>query len=74
MGYKISSFDPDKRAAAKQAARDEDTRRLAAGEISKEELRRRNGFFSALFEGDNTGRWEMAAIGGKDIVRKAQKP
>lgn len=66
---KVSIFDPEKRAAAKQASRDDDARRLAAGEISKEELRRRNGFFSALFEGERAGQWEMVAIGGKPLVK-----
>lgn len=35
-----------KRAAEKQASRDEDARRLAAGEVSREQLSKENGSFS----------------------------
>lgn len=41
-------YDPKKRAAEKQAARDKDDDDLRAGRVSKEELSRRNGFFSSL--------------------------
>lgn len=64
----MDTFDPKKRAAAKQASRDEDARKLAAGEITPQELRKRNGFFSAL----DVRKWVMVAIGGKPIRR--QKP
>jgi hypothetical protein len=40
----METFDPKKRAAEKQASRDEDARRLAAGEVTQEELRRENSF------------------------------
>lgn len=64
----MNTFDPQKRAAEKQASRDEDARQLAAGEITPQELRKRNGFFSAL----DFRKWVMVAIGGKPIRR--QKP
>ena len=41
-------FDPKKRAEEKQAARDENQRKLDSGEITVEELRRKNGHFSSL--------------------------
>lgn len=66
MSYEIHKLDPKARAAAKQASRDEDARQLAAGEISKEVLKRRNGFFSAL----DMSKFEMVAIGGKPLKQK----
>lgn len=42
MKYQVSELDSQKRDVEKQAARDEDARQLAAGEISKEDLRHRN--------------------------------
>jgi hypothetical protein len=39
-------YSPDERAREKQASRDEDERRLAAGEVSREQLRRENGRFA----------------------------
>lgn len=36
------------RQVKKQKQRDEDLRRLESGEISKEELKKENGFFSSL--------------------------
>lgn len=40
-------FDVEKRRAEKQEARDEDARRLEAGEITKDELGSENGLFSS---------------------------
>jgi hypothetical protein len=65
MAYEVSQFNPAKRAAAKQASRDEDARKLASGEISKEALRRRNGFFSGL----DKSKFRMVAIGNMPIRR-----
>lgn len=65
MSYEIKSLDQRARAAAKQASRDEDARRLAAGEISEDELRRNNSFFGSL----DMSRFRMVAIGGKPIKR-----
>ena len=42
------SFNPADRAREKQEAREADERALADGTISKEELAKRNGFFSSL--------------------------
>lgn len=41
-------FDPVDRARQKQAARDEDQRALASGEVTAAELRKRNSFFGGL--------------------------
>lgn len=40
-------FDVEERRAEKQKSRDEDARRLAAGEVTKDELGRENGLFSS---------------------------
>lgn len=40
-------LDVRKRRAEKQASRDEDARRLAAGEVTREELAKENGLFSS---------------------------
>ncbi len=55
----------------KQRSRDEDARRLAAGEISEQELKRENNFFAAL----DMKKFEMVAIGGKQLggVKKVSK-
>ncbi len=45
-------LDPEQRRREKQASRDEDERALAAGEITEEELGRRNFMFSALDPAD----------------------
>jgi hypothetical protein len=41
-------LDPKERAREKKVSRDEDARALAAGEKSREELRRENGHFAFL--------------------------
>lgn len=41
-------YDPKQRAADKQAAREKDDADLRAGRVSREELSKRNGFFSSL--------------------------
>lgn len=66
MKYQVSELDSQKRDAEKQAARDEDARQLAAGEISKEDLRHRNSFFRSL----TLSNFKMVAIGGKAISRR----
>jgi hypothetical protein len=40
-------FDPNERAREKQASRDEDSRALAAGEKTREQLKRENGLVVA---------------------------
>jgi hypothetical protein len=65
MSYEVATFDVKKRAAEKQAARDKDARQLAAGEISPEDLRRRNAFFGSL----PLSKFTMIAIGGKPLRR-----
>lgn len=42
------TYDPAERAREKQAARDEDARRLAAGEVTPQELARENSPFACL--------------------------
>ncbi len=42
------TFDPEERRREKQASRDEDARRLAAGEATPAELARENSPFSGL--------------------------
>lgn len=54
------TFDPEERAREKQASRDEDDRRVAAGEITREELSRENSPFAAVI--------------GKAIFRKRGLP
>lgn len=73
MSYKVMILDQKARAAEKQASRDEDERRLKAGEITEQELRRENSFFGALFEGDNHHKWRMVAIGKTKLLGKDGK-
>lgn len=47
----VESFDPRRRAAAKQAARDADARALADGECSEARLHRENGLLALPREG-----------------------
>lgn len=42
------TYDPEERRREKQASRDEDARRLAAGEVTPAELARENSPFSGL--------------------------
>jgi hypothetical protein len=42
------TFDPEERRREKQASRDEDARRLAAGEVTPAQLARENSPFSGL--------------------------
>ena len=66
MAYEVPHLDQAKRAAAKQASRDEDARKLADGEMSPAEMRRKNSFFGAM----SLGGFKMVAIGGKLIGKK----
>lgn len=45
---KVEFYDPKERARQKQAARDKDDEDLRTGKVTREELRKRNGFFSGL--------------------------
>ncbi len=45
---KISYYDPKERALEKQRSREQDDADLKSGKITKEELSKRNGFFSSL--------------------------
>lgn len=47
-GAPVAFYDPAERAAEKQASRDEDARRLAAGEVTPQELARENSPFAGL--------------------------
>lgn len=44
----VNYFDPAERQREKARARELDDRALRSGDISREELRSRNGFFSSL--------------------------
>lgn len=70
MGHEVLKLDQEARAAAKQASRDEDARRLLSGEISNDELRRENSFLGAL----DVSMLRMVAIGGKPLASKVPKP
>ena len=59
----VEILDPVARAAEKQASRDADAARLAAGEITPAELARENSFFGSL---DLSG-FRIAAIGKTPI-------
>jgi len=63
---KIGKLDQEERARQKQASRNRDQARLAAGEIDSEGLRKENGFFSSL---DLKG-FRIAAIGGKPLKQR----
>lgn len=42
------TYDAEKRREAKRRSREQDAARIQSGEISADELNRRNGFFSVL--------------------------
>lgn len=72
MSHRIGRLDQTQRAHEKQVSRDRDAARLASGEVDDLQLRRENGFFSAL----PLNRFQVVAIGdvpvrhpGKRIVR-----
>lgn len=65
MSHKTPKFDFAERARQKQASRDEDARRLAAGEITKAALKRENGMLSGM---DLSGS-VIVAIGGKRLEK-----
>lgn len=46
---------------------------MAAGEITKQELRRENSFFGPLFEGERRDGWRMVGIGDKPLKGKDGK-
>lgn len=66
MRYKVSRLDANKRARQKRAAREEDARRLAAGEVSRIGLARENGFFA----GCDLAHAEIVAIGNRPVHLK----
>ena len=45
---KVEYYDPAERARQKQLAREQDDEDLRTGRVTREELSRRNGFFSSL--------------------------
>jgi hypothetical protein len=45
---KIGYYDPKERALEKQLSREQDEADLKSGKVTKEELSKRNGFFSSL--------------------------
>jgi hypothetical protein len=44
----VKYFDPEERRRQKQESRDQDARRLAAGEVTPEQLNQENSFFAGL--------------------------
>lgn len=66
MSPKIGTFDPEERRKEKARSRADDDRRLRAGEVSRDELRRENGFFSALDVAN-------ATLGRKDVRPARQR-
>ncbi len=44
----MNTYDPKKRAAEKEASRDEDERALESGEKTREQLKRENGIFHGM--------------------------
>lgn len=44
-----SSIDPEERRREKQASRDDDARRLAAGEVTPDQLRQENALFAGVY-------------------------
>ncbi len=54
----VPRYSACERAAEKQASRDEDARRLAAGEVTREELARENSPFAGLI-----GRVDFRVVG-----------
>lgn len=53
-----TALDTAKRAAEKQASRERDQERLASGEVTREQLMRKNGFLSALHIAQLRINWE----------------
>jgi hypothetical protein len=68
MPYAIGVLDSGKRARDKQASRERDNARLSSGEVSQNELRQENGFFSSL----PLHRFRIAAIGGRPLGHNAR--
>lgn len=54
------------RAQQKQLSRDDDAIRLQSGQVSADEMKQRNSFFSAL----PVKKYKVAAIGGKPVRSK----
>ncbi len=68
---KLEYFDPAERAREKPASRDEDLRRLKAGEIRPAELNRENDFFASIA----FSKMRIKSIGGRPFdLRKVKKP
>jgi hypothetical protein len=67
MSYEVVKLDGRARAAAKQASRDNDARRLASGEIDKHQLKRENSFFGSISKGG----YSFVSMGGKPIFANA---
>jgi hypothetical protein len=72
VGYKIRDFDPAERAREKQASRDEDARRLNAGEFTREELAKKNDFFAGFV----VEKFKIKSVGGEpfDLRGKKKRP
>jgi hypothetical protein len=63
MSYVVDILDSEARARQKQLSRERDELRLASGAVSRDDLRKENGFFSAL----DLPRFKIAAIGGRPL-------
>ncbi len=62
--YQVGVLDSDARAREKQASRDRDAARLASGEIDRDSLRRKNGFFSSL----EIKNFKIVSVGGRSLA------
>lgn len=67
MPFEIGVLNGQDRVAQKEQSRAADLMRLAAGEISRDDLMRQNGFFSSL----PIHSFRIVAIGGRPVKRAA---
>lgn len=65
MSYRVGVLDQEARIREKQASRDRDAARLASGEIDREGLRAKNGFFSTLPIAD----FRIVYVGGRPLAQ-----
>lgn len=65
MSYSVGVLDQEARIREKQASRDRDAARLDAGEIDREGLRAKNGFFTKLPIAD----FRIVSVGGRPFAR-----
>ncbi len=66
----VEYYDPAERAREKQGSRDEELRRLKAGEITRAGLNRKSDFFVSI----DFSKMRIKSVGGRPDLRKAKKP